>query len=128
MSTSEAKEIKKQETLLRFSIISYKTRLRVLWARTAAHSDSCAQSDSSQLFGDVATLLLTYSSSSPWFFINQPLFVQKLSFYDISKENLFKIGVWIWARRINENEDFMTFQAFLFGKKCNRFAQLLSLT
>ena len=26
---SEAKEIKKQETLVRFSIISYKTRLRV---------------------------------------------------------------------------------------------------
>ena len=30
MATSEAKEIKKQETLVRFSIISYKTRLRVL--------------------------------------------------------------------------------------------------
>ena len=29
MATSEAKEIKKQETLVRFSIISYKTRLRV---------------------------------------------------------------------------------------------------
>ena len=29
MGTSEAKEIKKQETLVRFSIISYKTRLRV---------------------------------------------------------------------------------------------------
>ena len=28
MATSEAKEIKKQETLVRFSIISYKTRLR----------------------------------------------------------------------------------------------------
>ena len=27
---SEAKEIKKQETLVRFSIISYKTRLRVI--------------------------------------------------------------------------------------------------
>ena len=31
MATSEAKEIKKQETLVRFSIISYKTRLRVLF-------------------------------------------------------------------------------------------------
>ena len=31
MATSEAKEIKKQETLVRFSIISYKTRLRVFW-------------------------------------------------------------------------------------------------
>ena len=30
MATSEAEEIKKQETLVRFSIISYKTRLRVL--------------------------------------------------------------------------------------------------
>ena len=30
MATSEAKEIKKQETLVRFSIISYKTRLRVV--------------------------------------------------------------------------------------------------
>ena len=30
MVTSEAQEIKKQETLVRFSIISYKTRLRVL--------------------------------------------------------------------------------------------------
>ena len=30
MATSEAKEIKKQETLVRFSIISYKTRLRVM--------------------------------------------------------------------------------------------------
>mgnify|MGYP007022691169 FL=1 len=29
MATSETKEIKKQETLVRFSIISYKTRLRV---------------------------------------------------------------------------------------------------
>ena len=29
MATSEAKEIKKQETLVRFNIISYKTRLRV---------------------------------------------------------------------------------------------------
>ena len=29
MATSEAKEIKKQETLVRFSIISYKTRLSV---------------------------------------------------------------------------------------------------
>ena len=29
MATSKAKEIKKQETLVRFSIISYKTRLRV---------------------------------------------------------------------------------------------------
>ena len=29
MATSEAKEIKKQETLVRFSIITYKTRLRV---------------------------------------------------------------------------------------------------
>ena len=29
MATSEAKEIKKQEILVRFSIISYKTRLRV---------------------------------------------------------------------------------------------------
>ena len=29
MATSEAQEIKKQETLVRFSIISYKTRLRV---------------------------------------------------------------------------------------------------
>ena len=29
MGTSEAQEIKKQETLVRFSIISYKTRLRV---------------------------------------------------------------------------------------------------
>ena len=29
MVTSEAQEIKKQETLVRFSIISYKTRLRV---------------------------------------------------------------------------------------------------
>ena len=29
MATSEAKEIKKQETLVRFSIISCKTRLRV---------------------------------------------------------------------------------------------------
>ena len=29
MVISEAKEIKKQETLVRFSIISYKTRLRV---------------------------------------------------------------------------------------------------
>ena len=29
MATSEAKEIKKQETLVRVSIISYKTRLRV---------------------------------------------------------------------------------------------------
>ena len=33
MATSEAKEIKKQETLVRFSIISYKTRLRVLRLR-----------------------------------------------------------------------------------------------
>jgi len=31
MATSEAKEIKKQETLVRFSIISYKTRLRIRW-------------------------------------------------------------------------------------------------
>ena len=30
MATSEAKEIKKQETPVRFSIISYKTRLRVV--------------------------------------------------------------------------------------------------
>ena len=30
MATSEAQEIKKQETLVRFSIISYKTRLRVV--------------------------------------------------------------------------------------------------
>ena len=30
MATSEAKEIKKQETLVRFSIISYKNRLRVV--------------------------------------------------------------------------------------------------
>ena len=30
MATSEAKEIKKQETLVRFSIISYKTRLPVI--------------------------------------------------------------------------------------------------
>ena len=29
MVTSEAKKIKKQETLVRFSIISYKTRLSV---------------------------------------------------------------------------------------------------
>ena len=29
MVTSEAQEIKKQETIVRFSIISYKTRLRV---------------------------------------------------------------------------------------------------
>ena len=29
MVTSEAQEIKKQETLVRFSIVSYKTRLRV---------------------------------------------------------------------------------------------------
>ena len=29
MATSETKEIKKQETLVRFIIISYKTRLRV---------------------------------------------------------------------------------------------------
>ena len=29
MATSETKKIKKQETLVRFSIISYKTRLRV---------------------------------------------------------------------------------------------------
>ena len=29
MATSEAKEIKKQEILVRFSIISYKNRLRV---------------------------------------------------------------------------------------------------
>ena len=29
MATSEAQEIKKQETLVRFNIISYKTRLRV---------------------------------------------------------------------------------------------------
>ena len=29
MATTEAQEIKKQETLVRFSIISYKTRLRV---------------------------------------------------------------------------------------------------
>ena len=34
MATSEAKEIKKQETLVRFSIISYKTRLRVLCSIT----------------------------------------------------------------------------------------------
>ena len=33
MATSEAKEIKKQETLVRFSIISYKTRLRVICIR-----------------------------------------------------------------------------------------------
>ena len=32
MATSEAKEIKKQETLVRFSIISYKTRLRVVYS------------------------------------------------------------------------------------------------
>ena len=31
MVTSEAQEIKKQETLVRFSIISYKTRLSVLF-------------------------------------------------------------------------------------------------
>ena len=31
MVTSEAQEIKKQETLVWFSIISYKTRLSVLW-------------------------------------------------------------------------------------------------
>ena len=31
MATSEAKEMKKQETLVRFSIISYKTRLRVVF-------------------------------------------------------------------------------------------------
>ena len=30
MATSEAEEIKKQEILVRFSIISYKTRLRVV--------------------------------------------------------------------------------------------------
>ena len=30
MATSEAKEIKKQETLVRFSIISYQTSLRVI--------------------------------------------------------------------------------------------------
>ena len=30
MATSEAQEIKKQETLVRFSIISYKTRLSVV--------------------------------------------------------------------------------------------------
>ena len=30
MATSEAKEIKKQETLVRFNIISYKTRLRLI--------------------------------------------------------------------------------------------------
>ena len=32
MVTSEAQEIKKQETLVRFSIVSYKTRLRVMQA------------------------------------------------------------------------------------------------
>ena len=32
MATSEAKEIKKQETLVRFNIISYKTRLRVIYS------------------------------------------------------------------------------------------------
>jgi len=36
MATSEAKEIKKQETLVRFSIISYKTRLRVYNEKTYA--------------------------------------------------------------------------------------------
>ena len=35
MVTSEAQEIKKQETLVRFSIVSYKTRLRVLLQETA---------------------------------------------------------------------------------------------
>ena len=30
MATSETKKIKKQETLVRFSIISYKTRLRLV--------------------------------------------------------------------------------------------------
>ena len=35
MATSEAKGIKKQEKLVRFSIISYKTRLRVFLMRVA---------------------------------------------------------------------------------------------
>ena len=34
MVTSEAQEIKKQEVLVRFSIISYKTRLSVALGRT----------------------------------------------------------------------------------------------
>ena len=37
MATSEAQEIKKKETLLRFSIISYKTRLHVLHMSISKH-------------------------------------------------------------------------------------------
>ena len=37
MATSEAKEIKKQKTLVRFSIISYKTRLRVVAGDTLSY-------------------------------------------------------------------------------------------
>ena len=41
MATSEAKEIKKQETLVRFSIISYNTRLRVLFLSEAVEASRC---------------------------------------------------------------------------------------
>ena len=40
MATSEAKEIKKQETLVRFSIISYKTIFRVIERSKTVHINS----------------------------------------------------------------------------------------
>ena len=62
MATSEAKEIKKQETLVRFSIISYKTRLRVLVTK-----GNLLQNTSIMIERKIATEVKALNAPSPQF-------------------------------------------------------------
>mgnify|MGYP007015787668 CR=1 FL=1 len=62
MVTGETQEIKKKETLVRFSIISYKTRLRVLLGGTFWKKDSLVTLTliNEQAWKKSATLLAYY--------------------------------------------------------------------